>query len=382
MTAFDDATDGDTHVALTADRAMPAAGSSVSVVAPARLHLGFLDPSGTLRRRFGSLGMMIDGMSTAVRMRAGGVAHGEDDNRVDAAPQARHEMARARRLVRHLQSATGRSEPIDMKLTEALPPHVGLGSGTQLALALGRAFSELHGLGLDTPGIANLLDRGARSGIGIAGFDRGGVLLDGGPRSGRQAPPVLARFDFPPEWRVILVQDPARSGLHGDSEKQGMARLPHFERARAAHLCHLVLMQILPAVAEADFGPFAAGLSELQAIVGEYFAPAQGGVYTSPAVGRLLRWIGEHHEAAIGQSSWGPTAFAILPSEARARRMLESARAAGVVDAGLVTGIVAGRNQGARVTRGAQVTANTGIAGDARLTGDVRITRGARDAGA
>ncbi len=338
MSAFDDASNPDS--ALRA--AQPAA--AVSVTAPARLHLGFLDPSGTLGRRYGSLGMMIDGMATQVR-----VAQAEADD-VEATPGVGHELPRLRRLVRQLKGATGRKEPLAVRISEALPPHVGLGSGTQLALALGRAFSELHGLGLSTPAVASLLDRGGRSGIGIAGFDHGGVLVDGGPRAGAIAPPVLARFDFPTEWRVILVQDKARSGLHGDSEKEGIARLPLFERARAAHLCHLVLMQILPALAEADFAPFAAGLSELQAIVGEYFAPAQGGIYTSPAVAQLMRWIADRHPAGIGQSSWGPTAFAILPSEAQAQEVLRDARASGAIGE-LVASIVAGRNHGAGVVR-------------------------------
>jgi beta-RFAP synthase len=347
MSDFDNA--GKPEVAVSPGQ--PAA--AVSVVAPARLHLGFLDPSGTLGRRFGSLGMMIDGMATRIR-----VAHAGTDQ-VVAESGAEHEIGRLRRLLRQLKAATGREEPLAVRIDEALPAHVGLGSGTQLALAAGRAFSELHGLGLSTPSIANLLDRGARSGIGIAGFDQGGVLVDGGPRAGANAPPVLARFDFPSEWRVILVQDPARSGLHGDSEKEGMARLPFFEQARAAHLCHLVLMQILPALAEAEFAPFAAGLSELQAIVGEYFAPAQGGVYTSPDIARLMRWIAERHQAGVGQTSWGPTAFAVMSSEARAQEVLREARSSGALGQ-LVATIVPGRNQGASVVRHPDLSAAAG----------------------
>jgi predicted sugar kinase len=66
-----------------------------------------------------------------------------------------------------------------------------------------------------------------------------------------------------------------------------------------------------------------------------------------------MRWIGEHHPAAVGQSSWGPTAFAILPSEAQAREVLAQARTSAAMAPGLVATIVAGRNQGARVIRGA-----------------------------
>jgi beta-RFAP synthase len=321
---------------------------AVRVSAPGRLHLGFLDPSGTLGRRFGSLGMMLEETATVVRL-ARSSAH-----RVHAAPVARHEVDRVERLVAKLRSATGFRDPLDVFIEAALPPHVGLGSGTQIALALGRAFAELHCLQLSTPALASLLGRGGRSGIGIAGFDVGGVLVDGGPRTGSNAPPVLARIEFPQDWRVVLVQDAARCGLHGENEAQGIARLPTFPQQQAAHLCHLVLMQILPGLVEGDFLPFARGLTEVQRIVGEYFAPAQGGVYTSPATARLMRWISERHEAAVGQSSWGPTAFAILPSLQEAQRVVESAKvakAAGVTEAGLDITIVAGRNRGADIVR-------------------------------
>lgn len=333
---------------------MPVCGSgsmpphAVSVSAPGRLHLGFLDPSGTLGRRFGSLGMMLEETATVVRL-ARSSAH-----RIHAAPAARHEVARVERLVARLQSATGFGDPLDVFIAAALPPHVGLGSGTQIALALGRAFAELHCLQLSTPALASLLGRGGRSGIGIAGFEVGGVLVDGGPRTESDAPPVLARIEFPQAWRVVLVQDAARCGLHGEDEARGIARLPTFPQGQAAHLCHLVLMQILPGLVEGDFLPFARGLTEVQRLVGEYFAPAQGGVYTSPATARLMHWISERHEAAVGQSSWGPTAFAILPSLQEAQRVVESAKAAkaaGVTEAGLDITIVAGRNRGADIVR-------------------------------
>jgi predicted sugar kinase len=150
---------------------------------------------------------------------------------------------------------------------------------------------------------------------------------------------------------VIVVQDPARSGLHGESERSGLARLPEFASSQAAHLCHLLLMQILPSLAERDFVPFARGLSELQRVVGEYFAPVQGGVFSSPPVGRLMRWIDDHHVAAVGQSSWGPTSFAILPSYDEAQRVVAAARASGMIEAGLDLNIVSGRNRGAVVAR-------------------------------
>jgi beta-RFAP synthase len=324
---------------------------AVTVNAPGRLHLGFLDPGASLGRRFGSLGLVIDGISTTLDMRL--VPDSERDeacaDRYAAPPYASEELPRLRAHIESLKRLSGLRAPLDVRLRHALPAHAGLGSGTQLALSAGHAFARLHGLSLDAAQLASALARGARSGIGVAGFEQGGLILDGGPRSATELPPTLARLPFPDEWRVLLVLDDARTGLSGQAERKAMADLPPFPQALAAHACHLALMQILPAAAEHDFAPFARGVSELQAGIGRYFAASQGGIYTSPAVARVLDWIGARHCAGIGQSSWGPTGFAILASHDEAAQAVAAARKAGVVGPTLRLEIVKGRNAGASV---------------------------------
>lgn len=323
---------------------------AVTVKASGRLHLGFLDPGATLGRRFGSLGLAIGGMTTTLDIR---LAEGGED-RCTAAAHARDELQRVRAHIDTLKRLSGRHAPLDVRLHHTLPAHSGLGSGTQLALCTGHAFARLHGLAFDSSLIARALTRGARSGIGIESFERGGLILDGGPGSTTDLPPVLARIAFPPAWRVLLVLDSACSGLSGNAEGRAMAGLPPFPQVLAAHACHLALMQILPAAAEHDFAPFARGVSELQNGIGRYFAASQGGMYTSRDVARVLDWIGSRHIAGIGQSSWGPTGFAILASQDEAEHAALAARSAGVVGPTLRFEIVTGRNVGASVMRSAE----------------------------
>lgn len=323
----------------------PATDSVVVVRAPGRLHLGFLDPSATLGRRFGSLGLVIDGFETEVAL---ATAPHNEVRADDAAAAAERDRAAAHLAA--LQRATGCDAPLRLELRQVLPAHAGFGSGTQLALAVGRAFASLHGLSLATAEIARLLGRGLRSGVGIAGFDQGGLLVDGGTGDEGGPAPLLARQEPPADWRVLLVLDPARDGLSGDDERAAIAALPSFDRARAAAVCHEVLMRVLPGAATGDFALFAAGISATQQLVGAHFAPAQGDrLYASPAVARLCDWLADHHVAGVGQSSWGPTGFAILPSAAEAEAALAAARAAGVVDAGLRLQVVGLRNHGATI---------------------------------
>lgn len=327
---------------------------TVRVGAPGRLHLGFLDPSGSLGRAFGSLGLVIDGFTTEVELTGA-----ESDCIAGDTPAAQAELERAGAFLQLLRQRTGRQAPLSLRLLHVLPPHAGLGSGTQLACAIGRAFDQWHGLGLGTATLAHWLGRGLRSGVGIAGFDAGGLLVDGGPGKDGLPAPLLSRVEFPRAWRIVMVQDPSHCGLSGSAEKKAIAVLPPLPQASAADICHQVLMRILPSAASAEFAPFAAGINRMQELLGQHFGPAQGGAFTSPAVGRLMRWIADASlgsppelQAAIGQSSWGPTGFAILPSQAQAEALVKTAQAAGQVDARLQLRIVSGRNHAAAVREG------------------------------
>jgi beta-RFAP synthase len=317
---------------------------AVRVEAPGRLHLGFLDPSATLGRRFGSVGLVIEGLETVVELSR------DVEDTFEAPDEARGELARALEHLETLRHATGHDAPVRLALHRALPAHAGLGSGTQLALAVGHAFSTLFDLGLGSARIASLLGRGARSGVGIAGFDQGGLLVDGGPRADGSPAALIARLPLPPAWRVILVLDPRTRGLAGAQEKTALAALPPLPADRSAEICHEVLMHLLPGAAGAEFAPFAAGVTRVQRLLGEHFAPAQGGAYASPAVGRVVDWIAAHACAGTGQSSWGPTGFAIVASLDEARRAIAAAQAAGVVDPALDIRVTAARNRGATVS--------------------------------
>ncbi|MGI9334207.1 MAG: hypothetical protein ACR2RL_13745, partial [Gammaproteobacteria bacterium] len=192
-----------------------------------------------------------------------------------------------------------------------------------------------HGLALDTRTVAVQLERGARSGIGVAAFEHGGFVVDGGSRAmdlddGAGVPPLIARMAFPSRWRVLLVRDGARLGVHGDRERSAFETLERYSDDEAAYLCRLVMMRLLPGLAEHDLKSFGDAVSEVQRRVGDHFAPAQGGRYASADVAGVLQWLANNGAAGIGQSSWGPTGFALCETESEARRLSRAAaKAAG-----------------------------------------------------
>lgn len=318
---------------------------AVTVTVPARLHLGFLDLNGGLGRRFGGIGLAIGGLGTRLTIERAGKsqASGPDADRVSQHLQK----------IERLLSLRGGHR---IRVSEVVPAHAGLGSGTQLALAVAAGLRSLHNLPHDVAGDALRLGRGARSGIGIGLFSRGGLVVDGGRGDGERLAPIICRLPVPEDWRILVILDPQRQGIHGPEEGATMAALPNMCAADAARLCRLVLMQALPALADHDLANFGAAIKELQIELGDYFAPAQGGArFMSPDVAAILDILDRAGAFGVGQSSWGPTgfAFAQTPDEAARLAMIAAPQAR---RRGLDIRVCQALNRGAQIVAHAYLT--------------------------
>lgn len=288
----------------------------VTVMAPARLHMGFIDMSGKFGRHFGSIGVGVNEIATHLSISGSEKLHAEG-------PCAEKALQYARKFSESLNLP----DKIAIHIHQAIPEHVGLGSGTQLALAVGAGIARFHGLDLNVREVAQRIERGARSGIGIAVFEQGGLIVDGGRGPKTITPPVVSRLEMPESWRFILVFDEQGKGLHGKHEIEAFEKLPPFPAEKAAHLCHLLLMKALPALAEKEIESFGSVITELQRSVGDHFAPAQGGRFTSHDVGKVMELLQALGAVAIGQSSWGPTGFCMVDSASKARALIEQVQA-------------------------------------------------------
>ncbi|MEW4566472.1 beta-ribofuranosylaminobenzene 5'-phosphate synthase family protein [Tautonia sp. JC769] len=282
---------------------------AVRIRTPGRLHFGPLAWGPEAGRRFGGVGLMIEQPGVELRaQRSGDWAitgmMGQRPRVSDFSSrvlfQLARKMDRARAMATHLH------------LDRAIPEHVGLGSGTQLGLAIAQAITLLNGSGeLPVQRLAQLSGRGARSGIGIHGFERGGLIVDGGHRAPGSVPPLVAHADFPDDWAVLVAIPTAPPGLHGEAERLAFRDLPPMPDSLSDRLCRLVLLGLLPAVAERDLPAFGAALVELQSHVGDWFAPAQGGGrFACPEVAELARFLTDRGLHGVGQSSWGPALYA------------------------------------------------------------------------
>jgi beta-RFAP synthase len=279
-------------------------GKRVQLETPSRLHFGLLGWGPELRRQYGGVGLMIRSPDIAVSA--------ETAARWQFEGVLAERVAQIAAMIEARLLATGiRARPCRISVVRAPLEHVGLGVGTQLSLAVGRAILEAAGdFDVDAERLARLTGRGLRSGIGLHGFLHGGLIVDGGRKGETDVPPLLVRMPFPDDWSVLLVQPEGLRGLHGRDESRAFASLPATAERVTDRMCRIVLTYLLPAVVEHDLASFGSALGDLQALVGSLFAPAQGGAYSAAQADSMALELRRMDFVGIGQSSWGPSLYA------------------------------------------------------------------------
>jgi beta-RFAP synthase len=300
--------------------------------------MGFIDLSGALGRQFGSIGVALNEIHTRLSI--------TPSNQFNVFG---HSVERAAKCVDFFRKSLDLTESFQLEIETAIPEHVGLGSGTQLSLAVGTALNAFFDLGLSVREIAALTDRGMRSGIGIGVFEQGGLVVDGGRGEKTITPPVISHLNIPEDWRFILVFDRRGKGLHGNQEVDAFKELPGFPQEEAARLCYLLMMQGLPAVAEQDISRFGEVISILQQSVGDHFAPVQGGIFASKEVDQAMQWLKAQGAMAIGQTSWGPTGFCVVDDKIVAESLKQKAEHQFYQDKNLHFIVASVRNSGGEV---------------------------------
>jgi beta-ribofuranosylaminobenzene 5'-phosphate synthase len=285
---------------------------SVTVETGSRLHFGPLTNGLSRGRLFGGIGMMIDVPAARLEIRPA-----ETDS-FEASPPVRDKIEP---LLERVRGEISPLRPLHVQIETEADLHSGLGTGSQLSLAVVAALLRLANEDLSADRLAELSDRGKRSALGIHGFLHGGFLLDGGKRRPDQVGTLLARFEVPESWRLVLVTPTDRSGLSGEAEAAAFRDLQAMPLATTGELSRLVLLEILPALAERNFSAFAAGLHAYGSIVGDYFADIQGGRYAHPTIGELVTWLGQRGVTGTGQTSWGPSLFALVEQTTQANEL-------------------------------------------------------------
>lgn len=310
----------------------------VEVTTGSRLHFGLICAKPSSRWHFGGVGLMVDAPTWRVQIK-----RAEEDH-----ISAKNEIAeRIQTVLSAFRSKEETLGTVSVVVRDDAPLHTGLGSGTQLSLALGAGLQVLagHGRPRHSAELAASLGRSKRSAVGTCGFDRGGFVIDHGV-SENDSPRKVECLRFPEDWRFVLVAPRAIEGLSGQPEEQFFGSTSYLEDSVADELGSLIVDGLQPAIQQGDFENFSKALFDYGTLAGQFYAEEQGGLYSSALIGRLVDELATEGIEGAVQSSWGPTIcyaaadFAAAESIAAAVAQKDDANQ-------LIVRIVTARNGGA-----------------------------------
>lgn len=295
----------------------------VYVKTPCRLHFSLIDMNGSVGRIDGGVGLALNYPNVMLE------AQPDNALRVEGLIPSKV-RALVKRFMKHFNIKGG----VRVNLKSTIPSHVGLGSTTQLSMAIASALSKLFNVERDVNYLARVMGRGGTSGIGVSAFHRGGFILDGGhpyrrgggkrsflPSHASKAPPppILLRHDFPEDWMFVVALPNLPKGLHGPREVEVFRSRCPIPDMEVGKVCRLILMKMLPALKEHDIEEFGSSLTQLQDVG---FAAATKD-FMQPTVKSCVKLMLKLGAYGAGQSSFGPNAYALVKGVSQARKIMK-----------------------------------------------------------
>ena len=294
---------------------------------PSRLHLALIDLNGTIGRIDGGAGLTIE--KPRLILEAKLEDEGIDVSFKETQNLSENLMNDYRKRIEHSAKKMQKFLKIDsgfkFEVKETYSAHSGLGSGTQLSLAVGKIILKLHDQDMDAPEIARIVGRGGTSGIGVRAFDHGGFIIDGGhkidekpdflPSSASKAAPapLIARYDFPQDWKVILAIPNVPAGASGPKEVNIFQKYCPIKLEEVHRLSHILLMKMMPAVVEKDISSFGSAVNEIQDLGFKKIELE----LQDRLVNEIIENMRSAGAAGVGMSSFGPTVYAVTDTNTK-----------------------------------------------------------------
>ena len=294
---------------------------------PSRLHMTLIDLNGTIGRIDGGIGLTIKKPKLILEAKPQDknieILFKESPNLSEALMRDYREKIEktVKKITEFLKIDSG----FKFEVKKAYPAHSGLGSGTQLSLAVAKLILNLNDHDMNASQIARIVGRGGTSGIGVRAFDNGGFIIDGGhkveekpdflPSSASNAlpAPLIARYDFPEDWNAILAIPNVHAGASGQKEVNIFQNHCPIKLEEVQKLSHLILMKMMPSVVEKDLDSFGSAVNEIQDIG---FKKIEVGFQDS-IINEIIQNMRDAGAAGVGMSSFGPTVYAFTDTNTK-----------------------------------------------------------------
>jgi len=300
---------------------------------PCRIHLSLIDENGYIGRVDGGIGLMLDRPN--VIFEASNLA---EEFQIEAHKYYRESIEVINEQASKVFKAYNiNNKNFHFKLKRYFPSHVGLGSKTQLSLAIAVAITKLKDIdNVTVEELTKLVNRGGTSGIGWRGFEKGGFIVDAGHEFGKgkeketflpssaskEANPALTilRYPIPENWRFVLVIPNVKKGAYGDEEISIFQSHAPIPKEEVNEVSHQILMKIVPGIMKNDLECFGEGLKRIQNIGFKKIEIS----LQHEIVKKTLTFFEEYGVKAFGMSSFGPSVIGIVESDDEANNLLKA----------------------------------------------------------
>ena len=291
---------------------------------PSRLHMSLFDMNGSYKRIDGGIGLALQDPQFVLECEETekGVTFDFDSklNDEEAIAECTEKIpAAAQRTIEHFSIDTG----FHFTVHSTYHPHSGLGSGTQIALATAKLITETVGIsGVEGKELSTIVGRGGTSGIGTYVNELGGLIVDGGhslkekpgflPSGASKAspPPLIARYDFPEEWDILVAMPDIDYYVNGQEEVNIFQTYCPIPQDEVEKVSHIVLMNLLPFLLEKDIKNVGWSVSQLQ----KYgFNNLEHSL--EPHILPTMKAIEEAGAYGVGISSFGPAVYTFFDEE-------------------------------------------------------------------
>lgn len=293
---------------------------TVVVKTPSRIHIGLIDMNGSIGRKDGSIGLALEyeGVFVTAKKVIDDVV---EINGIDS--KLYHN------LKKKISNILPQNKGVLISVILNIKQHIGLGSGTQITLAILVAVNKLYNLKYPINKIIEISKRGGTSAIGSLAFKKGGFLIDCGhsnklkqnfnPSSYCDLKPSkkLLRLKFP-NWNIILAI-PQGIGLFDVNEQNFFNKYCPIQLSDVQKISHIVLMQLIPSVIEKDIENFGIAISKLQKLG---FKKRENDLFKKKNH-YLFDVMKKSNIYGPGLSSFGPTMYGFCESKKQALEVQE-----------------------------------------------------------
>ena len=288
--------------------------------APSRIHMSLIDLNGSYRRVDGGIGLALQDPQFVLEAEKqdSGITLEFLDTVTDTEAIAECEEKipdAAQKTIDYFNLDSG----FKFTVHQTYPPHSGFGSGTQIAVSTAHLITELMGIEVASRELSTIVGRGGTSGIGTYIHDLGGFIVDGGhskeekplflPSGASKAKPatLIARYDFPEEWNILIAIPKIENHMEGDDEVDVFQTYCPIPKEEVEQVSHLILMNLLPFMLERDIKNFGWTVSQLQNVgfnklehsLDESYLPTMKAIENAGAYG-------------VGISSFGPVLYSFF----------------------------------------------------------------------